>query len=138
MRTFVDTNVLVYLYDVGAKNKRSIARELFVGNVRELIISTQVLNEFFVTVTRKFTNPLSVRDAAEAVAGLAQLEVVPITRNLVIDAITTGKRHQLSHWDSLMVEAAARSGAVELLTEDLAAGSSLAGVKIVNPFDEVT
>jgi len=134
VRAFVDTNVLVHLYDAGDRAKRARARALLLDDSLDLVISAQVLNEFFVTVTRKITSPLSVEAAASAVGTLGELEVVPITRNLVLDAVATGAQHQLSHWHALIVEAAARSGCEQLLTEDLATGATLAGVTITNPF----
>ncbi len=86
------------------------------------------------TVTRKIAAPMSADDATQAVEAITELEVVPITRNLVVDALRTGARHKLSHWDALIVEAASRAGASQLLTEALATGSTLNGVTIVNPF----
>lgn len=133
-RAFVDTNVLVYLYDTTEPVKRARAREILLDDELDLVISTQVLNEFLVTVTRKIPTPLT-HDAAEtAVTALAELEVVSLTRNLVLDAMATGAEHQLSHWDALIVEAASRSGCAQLLTEDLATGATLAGVLVANPF----
>lgn len=134
MRTFVDTNVFVYLYDAGEPEKRSTARELMLNDSLDIVISTQVLSEFYVTVTRKIAAPLSNDDAAAAIKALAELEVVPLTRNLVIDAISVSEDHQLSHWDAMIVEAASRSGSQSLMSEDLAAGSTLRGVEIINPF----
>jgi len=133
-RAFVDTNVLVYLYDSADSHKRNRARELLLDDSFDLVISSQVLSEFYVTVTRKIAAPLSPEDAGLAVEALGELEVVPLTRNLVIDAIATGTEHGLSHWDAMMVEAASRSGTDTLFTEDLATGSTIRGVEIVNPF----
>ena len=133
-RAFVDTNVLVYLYDAGEPAKRARAQQLVLDDAYDLVISTQVLNEFYVTVTRKIATPLSIEVATDAVKALAQLEVAPVTRNLVIDALALGQRHKLSHWDALILESAARTGCAELLTEDLAVGATIEGVAIVNPF----
>lgn len=133
-RVFLDTNVLVYLYDDADSPKQQVARSILLDEQLDVIISTQVLNEFFVTVTRKIAVPMASDDAQTAVEMLAELEVTPMTRNLVLDALRTGREHQLSHWDALIVESASRSGAERLLTEDLAAGSTLRGVEIVNPF----
>jgi predicted nucleic acid-binding protein len=134
VRAFVDTNVLVYLYDRDDSHKRTRARELLLNDDLDLVISTQVLAEFFVTVTRKLRVPLTAADALAAVEVLGELEVAPITRNLVIDATRTSIDHQLSFWDAQIIETASRVGASQLLTEDLAAGSTLRGVTIVDPF----
>ena len=134
VRAFVDTNVFVYLYSSDDPAKRDVARDLLLNADMDLVLSAQVLNEFYVTVTRKITSPLSPGDARDAVGSLAELEVVPVTRNLVVDALDAGQRYQLSHWDSLIVEAASRSGCAILFTEDLSSGSILRGVTITNPF----
>ena len=134
VRAFVDTDVFVYLYSSDDPAKRDVARDLLLNADMDLVLSAQVLNEFYVTVTRKITSPLSPGDARDAVGSLAELEVVPVTRNLVVDALDAGQRYQLSHWDSLIVEAASRSGCEILFTEDLSSGSILRGVTITNPF----
>ncbi|MBT5754793.1 MAG: PIN domain-containing protein [Acidimicrobiaceae bacterium] len=134
VRAFVDTDVFVYLYSSDDPAKRDVARDLLLNADIDLVLSAQVLNEFYVTVTRKITSPLSPGDARDAVGSLAELEVVPLTRNLVVDALDAGQRYQLSHWDSLIVEAASRSGCEILFTEDLSSGSILRGVTITNPF----
>ncbi|MCH9805884.1 PIN domain-containing protein [Acidimicrobiales bacterium] len=134
VRAFVDTNVFVYLYSSDDPAKRDVARDLLLNADMDLVLSAQVLNEFYVTVTRKITSPLSPGDARDAVGSLAELEVVPVTRNLVVDALDAGQRYQLSHWDPLIVEAASRSGCEILFTEDLSSGSILRGVTITNPF----
>ena len=110
VRAFVDTDVFVYLYSSDDPAKRDVARDLLLNADMDLVLSAQVLNEFYVTVTRKITSPLSPGDARDAVGSLAELEVVPVTRNLVVDALDAGQRYQLSHWDPLIVEAASRSG----------------------------
>ena len=134
VRAFVDTDVFVYLYSSDDPAKRDVARDLLLNADIDLVLSAQVLNEFYVTVTRKITSPLSPGDARDAVGSLAELEVVPVTRNLVVDALDAGQRYQLSHWDPLIVEAASRSGCEILFTEDLSSGSILRGVTITNPF----
>ena len=134
VRAFVDTDVFVYLYSSDDPAKRDVARDLLLNADMDLVLSAQVLNEFYVTVTRKITSPLSPGDARDAVGSLAELEVVPVTRNLVVDALDAGQRYQLSHWDPLIVEAASRSGCEILFTEDLSSGSILRGVTITNPF----
>jgi len=134
VRAFVDTNVFAHLYSSDDPAKRDVARDLLLNADMDLVLSAQVLNEFYVTVTRKITSPLSPGDARDAVGSLAELEVVPVTRNLVVDALDAGQRYQLSHWDPLIVEAASRSGCEILFTEDLSSGSILRGVTITNPF----
>lgn len=134
-RRFLDTNVLVYLYDGADPAKREKARAIIGDESNSLVISSQVLGEFFVVVTRKLATPLSTADATAAVRAFADLTVVPVDAELVLTAAATTERHQTSYWDALILEAAAAGGCDELLTEDLATGATLRGIQIVNPFD---
>ncbi len=134
VRCFVDTNVAVYLYDADEPAKRDRAFEVFADPERHLVLSSQVLSEFFVTVTRKLATPLDHPSAADAVDSLTQLEVVAVDHTLVARAIETSSQHQLSYWDALIVEAAASTRCDTLLSEDLAGGSTIRGVRIENPF----
>jgi predicted nucleic acid-binding protein len=138
VRSFVDTNVLVYLFDADAPEKQARARELLAarGPAGELVISTQVLQEFFVTVTRKLEHPLSTESAEQAVRRLAAYPVVTITVGLVLAAIAVLRAHQISFWDALIVAAAREAGCSELLSEDLGDGANLAGLRVSNPFRE--
>ncbi|TVR21808.1 MAG: PIN domain-containing protein [Ilumatobacter sp.] len=132
-RTFVDTNVFVYAFDADEPAKRAIALGV-VRDTPDLVISTQVLGEFFVAVTRKLARPIPVGDAVAAMEELTTLPVVPTDLTLVRSALATARMHQLSYWDALVVEAAATAGCDRLLTEDLADGAELRGVRIENPF----
>ena len=133
-RVFVDTNVIVYADDLDAGAKRERAQEvlhqLYVdGNG---VVSTQVLQEFFVAATRKLgVAPEIARRKADL---LARLDVVTIEPSLILDAIDLHRLHSLSFWDALIVQAAAASGCRRLLTDALQSGRSIAGVQIENPF----
>lgn len=133
-RVFLDTNVIAYLFDAGERAKQRRARELLVSGDHDFVLSTQVLLELFVVVTRKLTPPLPHDAAARAVELLSELPVVTTDASLVHRAVSTSGRHQLSLWDALVVEAAAEAGCAELWTEDLATGSTLRGVTIIDPF----
>ncbi|MDI3258495.1 MAG: PIN domain-containing protein [Sinobacteraceae bacterium] len=139
MRTFLDTNVLVYLFDHGAPKKRDTARGILMshGAELELVLSTQVLQEFYVAVTRKLARPLSPEYAERAVRDLARLPVVPASVDLVLAAVALSRRAGFSFWDAMIVEAALRSGAQELLSEDLQDGREIEGMQIRNPFGTV-
>src|SRR5262245_21555543 len=110
-RSFVDTNVLVYLYDTDNPTKRARAGELVAeyGPSGKLVLSTQVLQEFFVTVTRKLARPLSPASAEQAVRHLSTYPVVATDVQLVLGAIETVQAHRISLWDALIVEAARQS-----------------------------
>lgn len=133
---FFDTNILVYLFDADSPDKRRRAQEIFRGEVEagRFVTSTQVLQEFYVAVTRKLAPPLPPDEAEEAVAALAELPVTPIDSRLILQGIRRGREMQLSFWDALIIEAALTSGAARLLTEDLQHGREVAGLKIENPF----
>jgi predicted nucleic acid-binding protein len=130
--TFFDTNVLVYQFDQASPRKAEVAQGLV--QALDPVISTQVLSEFYVTVTRKGERPLTSAQAAEAVAHLREFRVVEQTASLIAAAIETSIRHQLSYWDALIIESAGASGCSRLLTEDLAHGATICGVYIDNPF----
>lgn len=134
MAAFVDTNIAVYVHDHGSPEKRKRAVELFMAPPDRLFISTQVLSEFYWTVTRKLSPPLSVDSAKEALEQLAKLPVVTVDRALVLRAVDTADRHQLALWDALIIEAAVASGCDRLFTEDLNHGQEIRGVRVENPF----
>ena len=131
-RAFIDTNVLVYAVDQAAPAKRE--RALAVLGTVNPVLSAQVLSEFYWTVTRKLERPLPADEARRQVGELARMIVMPITASLVQAAVQTSQDHQLAYWDALIVEAAVAAGCKELLSEDLADGSVLRGVRVRNPF----
>lgn len=131
---FLDTNVLAYLYDDGEPSKQIAAARLLQRPGHRFTVSTQVLSELHSVLTRKFRPPVGLDDAQVVVARLAQLPCVTTDADLVVRAATTARDHQLSIWDAMVVEAAAEAGCTELWTEDLATGSTLRGVTIVDPF----
>lgn len=129
--TFVDTNVFAYAYDRGAGAKCTRAREVLQG-IDRAVVSTQVLLEFYAVLTRKLGVEAST--ARDAVEGLLGFEVVATDARAVMDAIELSIDHGISHWDALVVLAAARSGCQTLLTEDLNHGQVIEGVRVVDPF----
>jgi predicted nucleic acid-binding protein len=133
MAAFLDTNIAVYVHDHGSPEKRRRAAELLTSPPDRLVISTQVLSEFYWAVTRKLDPPLSHDRAKAALQELAALPVVAVDRELVLAAVDTSQRHQIALWDSLIVEAAVRGGCDRLLTEDLNDGQEIRGVRIWNP-----
>lgn len=136
MRAFFDTNVLVYLFDADAPQKQQIARTLLEreANAGRATLSTQVLQELFVTVTRKLDVPVPHEDAERAVRSLSGLSVVQIDAALILAAIDAVRRLQISFWDALIVRAALQSGSAVLYTEDLQHGQEIEGLTISNPF----
>ncbi|MCC7059019.1 MAG: PIN domain-containing protein [Burkholderiaceae bacterium] len=136
MRAFFDTNVLVYLFDADAVDKQRLARSLLQreADAGRATVSTQVLQEFFVTVTRKLGTPLGTENAERAVRRLAELSVVPVDTALVLAGIGLSRRLRISLWDALIVGAALQSGSTVLYTEDLQHGQRIDGLTVANPF----
>ena len=135
-RTFVDTNALTYVFDDAEPKKRDAARARLAAErqEREIVISTQILQELYASLTRG-PDPIAPSDVAErAVRDAADLTVVQIDTPLVLAAIAASRRHQLSFWDALVVRAAVHAGCEMLLTEDLNDGQVIEGVRIENPF----
>lgn len=134
--TFIDTNVLVYAYDADAREKHDAARARLeaLWEDESGCVSTQVLQEFYVTVTRKLAKPLRRHAARDVVAAYATWPVHRPDVNDIVSASEFEERHRLSFWDALIVVSALRSGARELLTEDLQDGQDLDGLVVVNPF----
>lgn len=135
MRAFFDTNVLVYLFDADAREKQELAHGLLQRTAAEgqVVLSTQVLQEFYVVATRKLAVPLSSEDAERAVRDLAAFSVVHVDPALIVAGIRCGRRHGLSFWDGLIVQAAQQAGAEVLFTEDMQDGRRIDGVRLENP-----
>jgi predicted nucleic acid-binding protein len=134
--TFVDTNVLVYAHDRSETRKQPIAQALLdvLWRTRTGVLSTQVLQEFYVVTTRKFDPPMRRGAAREVVALYGEWPIVQVDVALILAASKLEERHAFSFWDALVVEAARRCGATRLLTEDLRAGRRIDGISIENPF----
>jgi predicted nucleic acid-binding protein len=134
--TFVDTNVLVYAHDRSETHKQPIAQALLdvLWQTRSGVLSTQVLQEFYVVATRKFDPPMRRAAAREIVALYGEWPIVQLDVALILAASKLEERHAFSFWDALVVEAARRCGATRLLTEDLQAGRRIGGIGIENPF----
>lgn len=135
-RSFLDTNVIVYAYDVTAGKKHDTAKAVLLDLWRSSggLVSTQILQELYVTLTRKIPRPLRPALAREVVEDMAAWDVVVNDGESILEAIDLGAREKLSFWDALVVIAAARGGADVLLSEDLQDGRILAGVRVRNPF----
>jgi predicted nucleic acid-binding protein len=134
-KTFVDTNILIYAHDVDAKEKHRVAKEalseLWVD--RAGFLSTQVLQEFYVNVTRKLSKPLSKKHA-RAVVDNYSIWCVDTTAAEIAVAFRLEDEARIGFWDALICAAALKTGAERILSEDLNAGQKIAGIRVVNPF----
>ncbi|MDE0203859.1 MAG: PIN domain-containing protein [Rhodospirillaceae bacterium] len=133
-RCFVDTNVLIYLFDNDSPSKQARAQALLDEERDRIVLSTQVLGEFYVNVARKLEQPLPQDAAARAVEDFSRFDVQSVTAELVLAAVSRSRSSLLSYWDSLIVETARNAGAKILFTEDLQHGQEIDGLRIVNPF----
>ena len=135
-KSFVDTNILIYAYDVSAGVKHATAVEL-IGSLwksRQGLLSTQVLQEFFVNVTRKIARPLEVSTVRQIIEDLMRWNVVRIESKTILAAIDLQRDHLLSFRDAMIITAAMEGGADTLLTEDLNHGQVIGGIQVRNPF----
>jgi predicted nucleic acid-binding protein len=133
---FVDTNILLYAHDRDAGDKHERARQLLITlwHANSGCLSTQVLQEFFVNVTRKIPQPLSTAMAREVMHTYLPWIRVATDGQMAIRASEIADTWQTSFWDGMIIAAAERAGAAELLTEDLQSGQHIAGVLVMNPF----
>jgi len=129
---FVDSNILVYRVEFNAGAKRDRAIELIDQLGEGLVISTQVLQEFYVVATSKAKVAPSL--ARLVVETLSQRRVVTVSPAIITSAIDTSERYRISFWDALIVEAANFANCSVLYTEDLNHGQRVRGVLIQNPF----
>jgi predicted nucleic acid-binding protein len=134
-RTFIDTNVLIYAHDVDAQAKheaaKSVLRELWSEHTG--VLSAQVLQEFYVNVTRKISHPMS-KESARLVVSSYTIWCVDTTSAEISNAFRIEDESRIGFWDALIVASALRSAATRILSEDLNAGQTIAGIRIENPF----
>jgi predicted nucleic acid-binding protein len=132
-RSFFDTNVLIYADDKAAPSKQRRALELVAEHRRAGtgVVSLQVLQEYFVTVTRKLQLDASI--ARRKVELLAEFDVAAPDLADILAAIDLHRLHSLSFWDALVVRSAKQAGCSVLLTEDFQHGREMEGLRIVNP-----
>jgi len=135
-RSFFDTNLLIYAddADAGAKGQRARALIQDALKTRTLVLSTQVLQEYFVVATRKLG--LSASHARQRVELYASLDMVSVNAHLILEAIDRVRLHHLSFWDALIIGAASAAGCKRVFTEDLNAGQLIDGVTVENPFSD--
>jgi predicted nucleic acid-binding protein len=133
-KIFIDTNILVYLLDKRNLKKHNDSRKIIrnITSQNELVISTQVLQEFYVaTVTKLKIDSLLVKSIMHT---FNNMEIINIGTELINEAIDTSIQYKLSFWDSLIVVAAESANCTSLYSEDLNEGQIIRNVKIINPF----
>jgi predicted nucleic acid-binding protein len=137
-RIFVDTNILIYAHDVDAGAKHQVAKTVLreLWSQRSGVLSMQVLQEFYVNVTRKIASPLP-KDVARLVVNSYSVWCIETTPAEITTAFRIEDESRIGFWDALIVAAAVKCGALRILSEDLNAKQVVAGVRIENPFAEL-
>jgi predicted nucleic acid-binding protein len=133
-RSFFDTNILIYSDDRAAPSKQRRALDLLAEHRRAGtgVVSLQVLQEYFVTVTRKLH--VDARIARRKVELLAEFDVAAPEVADVLAAIDLHRLHGFSFWDALVIQAAKQAGCSVLFSEDLQDAREIDGIRIMNPF----
>lgn len=135
---FVDTNILVYLFDGGSGEKHGQIKDVIsqLPRLTRLSISSQVVNEFVNVVTRKIQKPLSFTDLRHIMDFLPEMfTVLPLTFSNSVQAIEIKDIYQYSYWDSLIISSALSNGCNMIFTEDMHTGQIIQDkLLIINPF----
>ena len=139
-KVFLDTNIIIYAYDISAGEKYEKASNIVMNfwDSKLGVISTQVLQEFYVNVTQKISKPLSKKIAGEIVKDLLKWHVEVNDEETLLSAIELHVKYKYSFWDSLIIQAAKQANVSLLFTEDLSDGQTIEGIKIKNPFVGIT
>ncbi len=135
-KAFFDSNLLVYAFDQGSPAKQDVAKRLIgeYGAAGNLVLSTQVLQEFYVVTTKKLAKPLTKEEAAEVVKDLGEFPLVQVDKSVIYRAMGRHRVGEFSFWDCLIVEAALQSRCALLLTEDMQSDRHIDRLEIRNPF----
>ncbi len=133
---FVDTNILVYAHDRGSARKHRVAKELLttLWDERSGLLSTQVLQEFYVNIRRKAARPVGATVARRLIEDYLSWNVVVNDGAAILRAVDFERRYKISFWDALIVAAANAADATLLYTEDLNHGQTYGVVEACNPF----
>lgn len=135
-RYFLDTNILVYAHDKTDPQRRKRAQKIIFDGIRNdnLVLSTQVLSEFYVTVTQKIKKPLPANVAKKEINLLRSAEIVEINLPMIVAAIDLHIKNKISYWDGLIIASAQAGLCTHILTEDLNDAQKFGKLTIMNPF----
>lgn len=135
-KTFVDTNILVYAHDSEAGSKRTLSAHLLerLWADHKGVVSLQVLQEFYVTLTQKISKPISVKLALDLVRQYGAWETAEVDVENLIEAVHLQQKYKFAFWDALIIQAALSSNCRVLLSEDMSHGQRVEGLLIQNPF----
>jgi predicted nucleic acid-binding protein len=132
---FADTNILLYAVSTDPGEQDKAERASAILEERDLALSVQVLQEFYVQATRESrSDALTHEQAARLVESFLRFPVLDITTDLLLAALATRRRFHISYWDAAILEASRALGCDVVLSEDLADGQDYSGVRVENPF----
>ena len=139
-KIFVDTNILIYAHDLDAGPRHDIAASAVekLWENENGAMSTQVLQEFYVCITKKISKPFFQARARGIIENYLSWYIEINEPDTVLLASEIEERHLLSFWDALIIAAACRAKVDKILTEDLNHGQEIEGILIENPFAEQT
>lgn len=133
-KVFIDTNILVYLQSGMDVHKTKISKELFhsLAEKNLIVLSTQVLQEFYVAMTKKLGhNPLDIKNLLFL---FKDFEIINVNSSIIFEAIDISVLHKISFWDSLLISSASAGNCKIIYSEDLNHGQMIGGVQIINPY----
>lgn len=134
---FLDTNVLVYAYDLSDLRKQQIARGLVLRAIAgEISISTQVLAEFTATVLHKLSPPLVPNQITAVLDALLPIPLVVPDNEMIRRALEAHSSYGIHFYDGLIIAAAERTGANRIWSEDLSSNQKYFGIQVANPFQQ--
>jgi len=134
---FVDTNILLYAISAQPEEAEKNQKAKAILRDPDLTMSVQVLQEFYVQATRPSrADPLTHQEATALIQYWLRHRIVPLTVQVMQDALDIKKRYQTSYWDAAILAAAASAGCTELISEDLHPGQDYRTVRVINPFLE--
>lgn len=135
-KVFIDTNILVYAYDPSEpeKQEKAIAFLDQLVSLDQGLISTQVLSEFYVTITGKISDSMTAEEAAERIKNFCQVwQVLPLNEIIVLEAVRGVQTHSFSYWDSLIWATARLNQIAVIASEDFSHGSFIEGIRFLDP-----
>ena len=137
IKLFIDTDIIVIAHDDTHPDKRDRARMILADGLRNetAVISTQVLSEFYIAITKKMLRPLPPHEALRELRLLSTLEVVETTMVLMLQAAEISELHGISYWDAQILAAAQSAECMTVLSESMAPGRLYESVTVQNPFD---
>ena len=132
-KSFIDTNVLVYASDDDTPAKQHIARALIAEQGGSAVVSTQVLQEYFVAATRKLgVAPLRAKEVINGAQ--TAFETIVVTPQIINRAVDGSVLWEVSFWDALTLACAEDAACTVVFSEDLNSGQRYGGVRVHNPF----